>query len=140
MGRIKRPKHGPEWYIQRDLMTFMRTRGWLVERMTGNMFQVGIPDLYCFHPKWGERWIDVKNPGKYSFTDDQKKKWPIWDSFKVGIWILTAADQIEYDKLFAPPNWKTFWKPSWDKKFNIVTLLQELRDEAAQELLESPED
>jgi hypothetical protein len=133
MGRIKKPKHGPEWYIQRDLMTYMRARGWLVERMTGNMYQKGIPDLYCHHPQWGERWIDVKNDGKYSFTDDQKKKWPVWERAKVGIWILVAATQTEYDKLFAPPNFRDYWKPSWDREFNIDKLLAELRAEADEE-------
>ncbi len=129
MGRIKKPKHGPEWYIQRDLMEFMRIRGWLVERMTGNMFQKGIPDLYCFHKKWGERWIDVKNDGKYSFTNDQKRKWPVWDDAGVGIWILVAATQEEYDKLFEPANWRKYWKASWGTKIDIVALLAELRAE-----------
>ena len=133
MGRIKRPKHGPEWYIQRDLMAFMRIRGWLVERMTGNMYQKGIPDLYCFNRKWGERWVDVKNPGKYDFTDDQKRKWPVWDDAGRGIYILTAATQEEYDKLFGPPNMMDYWKPSWNKKFNLEVLLMELREEMAEE-------
>jgi len=129
VGRIKKPKHGPEWYIQRDLMVYMRIRGWLVERMTGNMYQVGIPDLYCFHPQWGERWIDVKNPGRYTFTDDQKRKWPVWERAGIGIWILTGAIQEEYDKLFAPPNWRDYWKPQWSKEFNLDKLLAELREE-----------
>ncbi len=129
MGRIKRPKHGPEWYIQRDLMAYMKARGWHVERMTGNMYQKGIPDLYCYHKQWGERWIDVKNDGKYSFTDDQKKKWPVWDNAGIGIWILIGATQEEYDKLFALPNWRAYWKDSWSKEFDLDTLLAELRAE-----------
>lgn len=37
--------------------------------MIGNAFQMGVPDLFVAHPKWGQRWIDVKRPGRnYSFT------------------------------------------------------------------------
>ena len=84
MRRICRSKHGPEWHIQRDLVTFLKARNWLVERMIGNAYQFGIPDLYCHHNKWGGRWIDVKNPGKYSFTRKQKIKWPAGSGLVVG--------------------------------------------------------
>lgn len=127
MTKIRRPAHGPEFFIQRDLVKYLEVRKWLVERMIGNAFQQGIPDLFLYHPKWGYRWVDVKRPGKnYSFTKAQKLKWPVWDSFGVGIWILTAATQEEYDKLFQPPNWKAFWKASWGDIPNIDALLDEL--------------
>src|SRR5690242_9889197 len=100
MGQIRRPAHGPEWYIQQDLMAFLRAREWLVERTHGNLYQTGFPDLYVAHLKWGQRWIDCKQPKKYKFTRDQKRKWPLWDQMGIGIWILTAATQEEYDKLF----------------------------------------
>lgn len=108
-----RAKHGPEYFIQQELIAYLEARGWLVERMIGNAFQTGIPDLYCHHPKWGERWIDVKNAGRYSFTKAQKRKWPQWEKAGVGIWILTAANQVSYDKLFGPPNWRQYVKKSW---------------------------
>jgi hypothetical protein len=109
-----RKKHGPEWYIQKDVIEYLKDRSWLVEVMHGNAFQKGIPDLYVFNRlKGGERWIDCKNPKQWSFTKAQRRKWPIWDHFGVGIWIVTAATQEEYDKLFAPPNWKEYWKDSW---------------------------
>lgn len=120
----------PEAKIQRDLIEYLKARGWLVERMIGNAYQTGIPDLYCHHPKWGTRWIDVKRPGKnYSFTKAQKIKWPLWDSFRVGVWILTAATQEEYDKLFGPPNWRDFWKASWGQVPDIDALLDKLSAE-----------
>jgi hypothetical protein len=93
MGNIRRAKHGPEWHIQRDLIRYLRDRNWHVERMIGNMFQEGIPDIYAFRRDFGSRWIDVKAPGKYSFTKAQKRKWPVWDSVGIGIWILTGATQ-----------------------------------------------
>lgn len=131
MGNIKRPKHGPEWYIQRDLKQFLRDREWQVEQTHGNLYQTGFPDLFTFKRKHGVRWIDCKAPGRYTFTKAQKLKWPVWDHYGVGIWILTAATQAEYDKLFSPPNWRQYWKPSWGEIPDIETLLQEIDREAS---------
>jgi len=126
-SRMRAKTKPKEFKIQRDLMEHLRLRGWLVERTHGNLFQVGFPDLYIAHPKWGTRWIDVKRPGHYSFTKAQKVKWPIWDSFGIGIWILTAATQEEYDKLFGPPNWRDYWKASWGEIPDIDDLLDQIR-------------
>jgi hypothetical protein len=114
MGDIIKPKHGPEWHIQKALTEFLQARGWVVEVMHGNAFQRGIPDLYLFRKDWGARWVDVKNPKKYSFTKNQRIKWPFWEKMGIGIWILTAATQHEYDKLFKAPNWRDYWKSSWE--------------------------
>ena len=108
-----RAKHGPEYKIQSDLITYLRDREWLVERLIGNAFQKGVPDLFAFHKKWGFRWIDVKVEGKYSFTKAQRIKWPVWEAAGLGIWILTGANQENYDRLFAPPNMMDYWKDSW---------------------------
>jgi hypothetical protein len=97
-----------------------------VERMIGNAFQSGIPDLYCYHPKYGERWIDAKVDGQYSFTKAQRFKWPIWEKYGVGIWILTGANQQQYDRLFKAPNWRDYWKPQWGEKLDVFALLDEL--------------
>lgn len=126
-------KHGPEWFIQQDLVAFLEARNWLVERLIGNAWQFGIPDLYAHHSRWGARWIDVKVSGRYSFTTAQKIKWPVWEKHGVGIWILTAATQEEYDKLFKAPNWREFWKPSWDTRPDIDLLLDELDLDARHE-------
>jgi len=104
---------GPEWYIRRDIKEMLETRGWHVEIMVGSAFQTGIPDLYCFQRRWGERWVDAKQPKNYTFTKAQKFKWPIWERVGIGIWIMVAATQTEYDKLFQPPNWRSYVKKSW---------------------------
>ena len=114
MGTIRRAKEGPEHKIQRALIGFLKARGWHVERMIGNAFQTGIPDLFLASPKWGQRWVDVKQPTRYGFTKAQKIKWPIWEAFHIGIWILTAATEEEYDKLFKPPNWRNYIKGTWN--------------------------
>lgn len=131
MSKIRRPVHGPEWHIRADVIKFLVARGWHVEIMVGSAFQTGIPDLYCYCRKWGERWIDVKQPVRYTFTKAQRRKWPIWESVGIGIWILTAATQAEYDKLFKPPNWRAYWKPSWKTptQDEIDRMLDEMRED-----------
>jgi len=132
MGDVKKPKHGPEWYIQRDLINYLKGRNWLVERMVGNAFQMGIPDLYVFHSKHGPRWIDVKVEGKNTLTKAQRFKWPAWESFGLGVWILTGADQENYDKLFKPPNFRDYWKDSYDPP-DIDSILDEYFSEYEKE-------
>lgn len=128
---MARQKHGPEWHIQRRLKQFLKIRGWLVQQTHGNLFQKGFPDLFLAHRTLGHRWVDVKVDGHYQFTRAQRQTWPVWDDFGVGIWILTDATQAEYDKLFAPPNWRDYWKPGYEP-VDIESLLKELDAEADQ--------
>lgn len=101
-------KHGPEWEIQQKLIKFLRAREWHVMVTHGNAYQSGFPDLYCTHMHYKQRWIDVKVADKYSFTVAQKEHWPVI-SRVTGIWILTAATEDEYNKLFQPPNWEQYY-------------------------------
>lgn len=106
---MKRPhlrdnNKGPERIIQDQLITFLESRGWWVKETHGNLYQAGLPDLYCLHPKHRQRWIEVKNPEQYSFTNAQRESFPVI-SKAVGLWILVAATESEYAKLFHPPNW-----------------------------------
>ena len=133
-----RHKHGPEYKIQTDFIAFLKDRGWHVERMVGNAFQMGIPDIYAAHPKYGQRWIDLKNPGRYELTKAQRKKWPIWERFGVGIWIIVAADEEEYDKLFRPPNWRRYWKAKYDEEIEeLKEAMENLFDKGESELHET---
>jgi Holliday junction resolvase len=120
--------------IQRELVEFLRTRGWHVERMLGNAYQFGIPDLFCYHKKWGMRWVEVKRPSGWSFTLRQRQKWPEWERVGLGIWILTAANQEQYDLLFQPPNWRNFWKSSYavPTTSDIDAMLDALAQEGAE--------
>lgn len=69
------------------------------------MYQSGFPDLYATHYKYGARWVEVKNPEKYCFTPAQLEWFPQFVSHGSGIWIMTAATDVEYEKLFKPCNW-----------------------------------
>ena len=128
MKRVKfRSKHGPEWKIQRDFVRFLKARHWHVERMVGNMYQSGVPDIYIAHKKYGDRWVDLKNPTSYEFTRAQIAKWPIWDAHGIGIWIITCNE--DYPKLFKPPNWRQYWKDKYDEIPTREELIRELEQE-----------
>lgn len=82
----------------------------------GSQFQRGFPDKYCFHPKYRQRWVEVKNPGNnYDLTKAQLAFFPKMHEARIGIWILTGASQEEYDKLHQLPNWKDYLKPRHKK-------------------------
>jgi hypothetical protein len=124
-----------EVHIQRELIVFLKSREWHVERMLANTYQTGIPDLYCYHKKWAQRWVEVKRPNQYSFTLRQRQKWPEWEKASIGIWILTAATQEQYDLLFGPPNWRQFWRSSFQtpSKADVDAMIDELAREYEQE-------
>lgn len=129
-----RSKFGPEAIIQRNFIAYVKVRGWNVERMIGNALQKGIPDIYIMHPEHGDRWIDLKVPGGGRFTIAQRIKWPIWEAYGKGIWIITAANESEYNKLFAPPNMREYWRESYDEQVKELEQdLQELFDEAEED-------
>jgi|GEM_PF-1903689 len=100
----------PESQIQEELIEFLKARQWHVDTISADMFQNGLPDLFCAHEEHGTRWVEVKRRTGYTFTNYQSQRWPVWDEFRIGIWILTAATQEEYDKLFKPANWRDYWK------------------------------
>lgn len=100
----------PETIIQNKIISKLQMRGWLVKVTYGSMYQSGFPDLYCYHKLYGQRWVEVKNPKAYKFTPAQMEWFHKFASVGCGIWILTAEDDSELEKLFGPPNWHTFIK------------------------------
>jgi hypothetical protein len=98
-------KRGPERIIQDEIISFLRIREWYVLETHGNMYQRGFPDLFVCHTSYGQRWVEVKNPLQYCFTAAQMETFPKLCAHGSGVWILTAATQDEYLKLWKPPNW-----------------------------------
>lgn len=116
----------PEKLIQRDVTKMLFARAWYVEWTHGNAFQKGFPDVYAIHLQHGARWIDIKVKGRNSLTRAQRNKWPKWEANGAGIWIMTAATEDEYRKLFRPPNWREFWKPSYGIIPDVDSILEQL--------------
>ena len=71
----------------------------------GNMYQQGFPDLFACNSRYGHRWIEVKNPKAYKFTPAQVHSFPKMCANGSGVWVLVAATEEEYMKLFEPFNW-----------------------------------
>jgi len=103
---------GPEAKIQKAIVLMLKQKGWYVKRMVGNMYQMGIPDLYATHRVFGPRWVEVKLPGMKGsrFTKAQLIDFPLICANGHGVWVLTADTQKEYNKLKNPPNWYQYLK------------------------------
>ncbi len=101
--RIKAAK-GPEARIQQAIIAFLEDRGWEVKVMSASLYIYGFPDLWAGHRKYGERWIECKNPASYKFTPAQLEFFPIMIACKCPIFILTAADEENYKRLFGKSN------------------------------------
>jgi len=93
-----------ETLISEDVQRFLRARDWFVIKTHGNMYQSGLPDLYAAHSIHGSRWIELKRPDQHQFGTRQLEVFAALASKKVGVWVMTAATDSEYSKLFRPPN------------------------------------
>jgi hypothetical protein len=104
--QLRKKKTDPEEKIVDDITDYLLLRGWIVKRTHGSMFQSGFADLYATHSKYGGRWIEVKLPDMKGskFTAAQLEWFPKFAANGTGIWILTAATETEYNKLFKPCN------------------------------------
>jgi hypothetical protein len=95
----------PETGIRNAIKKALMGEGWQVFVTHGNEYQEGFPDLYCIHAKFGTRWVEVKNPNGYAFTEAQLRVFPQFASCNVGVWVLTSDHKDELAKLFMPANW-----------------------------------
>ena len=105
--KIPRSRVGPESKIQDAINLYLVGRGWYCKDTHGSMYQSGFPDIFATHSKYGARWIEVKLPEMKGsvFTPAQLDNFPKLCANGSGIWILTAASESEYAKLFKPYNW-----------------------------------
>ena len=102
--KLKNHREGPEARIQRDLIEFLKVRNWYVKVLHGSIYQSGMPDLYIIQRRYGRRFIEVKNAKSFKFTAAQWIDFPRMVSEGEQIWVLTAATEAEYQKLFQKPN------------------------------------
>ena len=105
-----KPKKGPEAKIQEAIIKKLTLLGWFVKSTHGNMYQSGFPDLFCCHSRYGQRWVEVKNPSNYKFTPAQVENFPKFSANGSPIWILVSDSDSEIDKLFGPENWYQYLK------------------------------
>jgi hypothetical protein len=103
-----RPRQKPEAEIQQDVIKMLRDLDWYVQVMHGSIYQSGLPDLYCHHLKYRQRWIEIKYKYNYRFTRAQLENFPKMNDAGISIWILCEATPEEYQKLFQPQNWRRY--------------------------------
>jgi hypothetical protein len=100
-------KSGPEHKIQEKIIKKLRYLEWFVKVMHGNKFQLGFPDLFACHKRYGIRLIEVKLPDMKGsrFQASQIETFPLLVAHGAGVWILTGDSDSEYNKLFKKSNW-----------------------------------
>ena len=89
-----------------SIIKMLENKGWFVKVMHASDLLSGVPDLYACHRIIGPRWIEVKLPKMKGsrFTKAQIRDFPKFLEKKVGIWILTAANEENYKRLLKPSN------------------------------------
>lgn len=92
----------------------------MVKETHGNAYQSGFPDVYATHERYFMRWIEVKVPEAFSFTPAQLRDYPVMRAKGSPIWILTAATDEEYEKLFKPCNLSEYLACYQDGCRNII--------------------
>lgn len=96
---------GVEYKLQQKIIEYLRDRGWFVKPLTGTMYQWGFPDLFACHKRYGIKIIEIKNPELYSFTAAQIQEFPKFISNGAPVYVMTAANKENYDRLFGPSNY-----------------------------------
>lgn len=114
MGEMKkfvpRGKDNPEARIQKAIIDKLTLMGWYVKETHGNLYQFGFPDLFCTHSKYRQRWVEVKNPVNYRFTNAQLEVFPKLCANGSPVWILVSDSDSEINKLFGEYNWYKYLK------------------------------
>lgn len=100
-----KPKPELESSIQKRVMNSLTLSGWYCLSTHGNRLQSGFPDVFACHKRYGIRWVEIKRPKGYRFTDSQYTVFTKFASKNVGVWVLMDETQHEKNKLFGPCNW-----------------------------------
>jgi hypothetical protein len=88
----------------------LHRKGWFCKITHGSIYQAGFPDVFATHKRHGHRWIEAKTPDRRGdvFTSAQLEVFPKLCANGSGVWVLTAATDGEYAKLFCPANWAMY--------------------------------
>lgn len=88
--------------VYEPLRRKLQYEGWFVQKIHGNEFQSGLPDVYAYHRKYGQRWIELKTKtGRLS--QRQITKFAEMNRHGLKVWLLRGPE--EYDLLFSEPKW-----------------------------------
>ena len=101
----------PETKIYERIRDHLRYKGWFVQNIHGNIFQSGLPDMFCSHPNYPNRWVELKTPTRSNhkhggLAPNQISKFKEMEAAGCGVWILTRVE--DWHILMGPPNWKSY--------------------------------
>lgn len=104
-------RQGPEAKVQKAILEMLRQRQWHCIVTHGSLYMSGVPDIFCCHKSYGQRWVEVKLPEMKGsrFTAAQLREFPKLCANGSGVWILTAATDSEYYKLFKESNFSYYY-------------------------------
>lgn len=126
--KLSKPRGHPEKKLEHAVRNYLHSQGWYTVKMHGNKFQSGIPDLYCAHPKYGQRWIELKTRDGV-MTSAQCRTFPKFHKAGVKIFIIGAVSDIgtpgSNKGIFGS---KSNWLPYMNKK-NRFLILQPLDED-----------
>ena len=102
----KHPRTQPETIGANRLRNKLLTKGWtIIDKVGGSVYTTGWPDLFCFHPTHGVRWIETKALGG-KLKPSQVKRFDRWRKAGLGVYVL--ENEKHYYRLFKPPNWENY--------------------------------
>lgn len=101
----------PETKVRDAIRRKLEYHGWFVKVIHGSKFQHGLPDLFVSHVRYGQKWVEVKVPGRINLqfggvSDHQRKCFKQMEIHGVPIYILTGADETHL--LAGKPNWRSY--------------------------------
>jgi hypothetical protein len=108
------PKGAPkkESVAQRAFQDAMEERGWVTKNMHGSKFQAGFPDVFCVHPSFGIRLVEVKMSwGR--LTPAQRHEFHRLSSGGASIWIVEFNWPLDSNQIAMRCNQVKSSKANW---------------------------
>lgn len=97
---------GPEAVGSRRLKKYMEGQGWYLKKLHGGAYQSGMPDYVAWHPRYGQRWIEMKAPGG-KLRHSQISMFRIMEKYGQHVYVLES--EKHYGRLFSEKgNWFSY--------------------------------
>lgn len=96
----KKSSKQPETMLYKQVREWLEHRGWFVLKLHGSEFQVGLPDVYAFHVKYGCAWIELKMPKRKKdrhggLRASQIRMMKRMQVAGVPVWVITSVEELQ---------------------------------------------